>query len=305
MKGYFKDTSPYFQLIFGAFITVIVFFILFVIGIFVAIPLFGIGMNELSSSLQMRPENIHIIKFFQSIQSIGVFVIPPFFIALLFSQNIKEYLSFDRVPAFSSFILAAFSVILALPFINFLVEINLMMHLPTWLSEIEQWMLNSESQAQKLLVLFMDVDTLPALLVNLFIMAVIPAIGEELLFRSFLQKTLTRWTRNTHWGVWIAAFIFSAFHLQFYGFLARLFLGVLFGYLLVWSSSIWLPILAHFVNNAMAVIAFYYTNGNAQSDTETIGTSDNLLIFTFIGLVLLAFSMYLLRKNEQKKELSS
>ena len=94
-------------------------------------------------------------------------------------------------------------------------------------------------------------------------MAILPAIGEELLFRGVFQRLLTEWTRNIHWGIILAALLFSFFHFEFYGFLPRFLLGVFFGYLFVWTSSIWVPILAHFTNNFIIVVySFYQATGN-------------------------------------------
>jgi membrane protease YdiL (CAAX protease family) len=102
--------------------------------------------------------------------------------------------------------------------------------------------------------------------------AVLPAVGEELLFRGVIQKLFSKITRSHHWGIWISAILFSALHLQFYGFIPRLLLGAMFGYLLVWSGSLWLPILAHFINNAAAVTAlFMIDHGYLNPSIEEFG----------------------------------
>lgn len=92
----------------------------------------------------------------------------------------------------------------------------------------------------------------------MLLIALVPAIGEELLFRGVFQRLFTEWFRNIHWGIWISAILFSAIHFQFFGFLPRLFLGVIFGYLLELTSSMWVPIVAHFVNNLTGVIIAFF-----------------------------------------------
>jgi hypothetical protein len=147
----------------------------------------------------------------------------------------------------------------SIPIINHLVEINQNLSFPESLKSIEQWMSQKEENANQIMVEFLKADNISALLLNLFMIAVLPAVGEELLFRGVLQRLIGKWLKNKHVGIFLAAVLFSAMHLQFYGFLPRLALGILFGYLFLWSGTLWLPIMAHFINNATAVIAFYVT----------------------------------------------
>jgi hypothetical protein len=178
------------------------------------------------------------------------------------------------------------------PFINFTGAINSEMHLPRWFSGIENWMREAEDTAAELTEAFLDVESVGGLLFNLLMIAVLPALGEELLFRGVIQKILTDWTRSAHWGIWISAAMFSALHLQFFGFIPRLLLGALFGYLLVWSGSLWLPILAHFINNAGAVIALYLVDKGAISKTvEEFGSGTEYWMYAIpsfaIGILIL------------------
>ncbi|MNY28869.1 CAAX amino terminal protease self- immunity [compost metagenome] len=131
------------------------------------------------------------------------------------------------------------------------------MDFPDFLNRVEEWMRMKEDQMAGLTKAFLKMDTVRQLIFNLFMIAVLPAMGEELLFRGVLQKLLIDSSRNHHAGIWIAAIIFSALHFQFYGFLPRMFLGVLFGYLFYWSGNIWLPIIAHFINNSTVVVVSY------------------------------------------------
>src|SRR5690606_9164914 len=89
------------------------------------------------------------------------------------------------------------------------------------------------------------------------VVVVLPAIGEEIVFRGMIQNDFYRATRNAHLSIWITAILFSAIHLQFYGFFPRMFLGALFGYLYFWSGNLWMPVLAHFVNNGFTLISLY------------------------------------------------
>ena len=104
------------------------------------------------------------------------------------------------------------------------------------------------------------------MLAMLLIVGVLTGIGEEFVFRGIVQRLLLEKLRNSHAAVWIAAFLFSAIHFQFYGFVPRMLLGAFFGYLLVWSGNIWLPVAAHALNNSFAVLDAYFSENMAASE---------------------------------------
>jgi membrane protease YdiL (CAAX protease family) len=144
------------------------------------------------------------------------------------------------------------------------------MKLPAFLASVENWMKYKEMEAEILTKSLLVMKSYENLFINLLIIAVIPAIGEELIFRGCIQRIISRGTNNYHIGIWGAALLFSAIHLQFYGFLPRLLLGALFGYIYVYTRSIIAPILAHFYNNGVAVISAFILQRNGKSlDTLT------------------------------------
>jgi len=250
----------------------------------------------------MGDENISFLKFMQIIQSIGLFIIPSLLLAILFGDNISSYLKLDRKPYQTSIVLSIIIVCIASPFINFVGEINSNMTLPPALSSIEQWMRESEDTAEQLTKLFLKTDTIWGLLFNILMIGVIPAVGEELLFRGVIQRIFSEWTKNVHWGVWISAILFSALHFQFYGFIPRAILGAIFGYLLVWSGNLWLPVLAHFINNTVAVIAYYlYGEGVLSVDPDKIGTNSDYHITTIFSIFLLIWMFWLFYNFEKRK----
>jgi membrane protease YdiL (CAAX protease family) len=147
-----------------------------------------------------------------------------------------------------------------------------------------------EDNAQALTKAFMQVNGLGGIILNVFMIAILPALGEELIFRGILQKLFTELTRKKVWGVIISASLFSAMHLQFQGFLPRFALGVLFSYLLIWSGSLWLPIIAHFINNLIAIIGYALIyKGSLPAETENVGGFSAMwpLGIMSIGIVLL------------------
>jgi membrane protease YdiL (CAAX protease family) len=130
------------------------------------------------------------------------------------------------------------------------------------------------------------------MLLAVVVIAVLPAIGEELVFRGIIQRELFRGTNNIHVAIWISAAIFSAIHIQFYGFVPRMLLGALFGYLYYWSGNLWMPIIAHFINNGFTVVAMYlYQQGSVKMDIENAEAApwSSVLFSAVITTALLYF----------------
>ncbi len=299
----FRGMKPVQQLLFSAFIIITCFLVVMLLSVLIALPVFNMEsllsiptMNDLAD-----PGNVRILKYFQVAQSIGLFIIPPLIIAWLLSGHISGFLSLDRTPDVSSIFLVILLTLIISPSINFLGEINSKMSFPVWLSGLEDWMKNAEDNAKKLTEAFLKADTTGILLFNLFMIAFLPAIGEELLFRGVIQKIFASWTKSGHWGIWISAFLFSSLHLQFYGFLPRLILGVLFGYLLLWSGSLWLPVVAHFINNSAAVIAWFLIDRKLLTpEIEDFGATPDSFYMALISFALGILILWLIRRQERR-----
>jgi uncharacterized protein len=301
--GLLANTGPFAKLMFSAFIILACFLLTLVGGLFLAAPIFGMGFTDLVESLThiTHPDYENLLKYFQVVQSIGLFVIPPFILAWFFGRNSLKYLQIDRGIGLKTIVLTAFIMISAVPLINLLAHLNAQMSLPDFLAPVEQWMKEAEEAAQRLTETFLAADTLNDLMLNILIIAVIPAVGEELLFRGIIQRLFCEWTRNHHAGIWISAIIFSALHLQFYGFLPRTILGALFGYMLVWSGKMWIPITAHFVNNAMAVIIYYFVQRNQIGrEMETIGADPAHLLFVVLSVSLFLVFMIIFYQGQKR-----
>jgi len=172
------------------------------------------------------------------------------------------------------------------PFIEWTNTLNKQMVLPEFLHWLQDWMQSKEEQAGKLTKMLLIMNSPVTLIVNLLIIAILPAIYEEFIFRGCFQKVFTSGTGNYHWGIWLAAIFFSAIHAQFYGFIPRMLLGALFGYLLVWGRSIWLPVLTHFVNNAGAVITAYVYQLRGQS-LDKLDETEPVQWYFYVGSIII------------------
>lgn len=306
LKGRFSQLSNFNQILLSLSLIVGSSFILLFVGSLLCYLFFGINIMTDTNALDINGANPNIpaLKFYQAVYSTGMFIIPPFIIAYLLSFNVGDYLKINQITKFSSFFQAFLLILVSLPLINMMGELNSQIHFPDSLKGIEQWMRNSEEHAAVVTQKFLKMDHLGDLLTNLFLIAVIPALGEELLFRGVLQKQLSKWTGSIHWGIFISAALFSALHMQFFGFFPRLFLGMLFGYLLVWTGSLWVPILAHLINNSLAVTASYFIGkGQLPQEADSIGSSDLMWETSLISLILfstLVYQLFRARKRQVK-----
>jgi membrane protease YdiL (CAAX protease family) len=143
-------------------------------------------------------------------------------------------------------------------FNSLIIEWNMNVEFPEFMKGFAEWARNMEDRLMQLTELLSSYNSFSEMLLALFIIGVLAAVGEELVFRGLLQNKLETATRNHHLAIWITAIIFGVFHMQFFGVVPRIVLGALFGYIYVYSRNIWYPILAHFINNGLAVIVMYF-----------------------------------------------
>lgn len=300
--------TPFVRLLFLIFIILFSMLITFFAGMLIAIPIFGTGVLDMLTQAAglKNPEDITLMKYFQIVSQIGIFIIPSVIFALLITHRPTSYLWLEKFPGLLTVICAAILIFTVLPGINWLIGINENLSLPEWMQGIENWMRNSEENAAQLTEAFLQTTTINGLLLNLFMVAVLASVGEELLFRGILLRVFNDMLKNVHVAVWLSAILFSIFHLQFFGFLPRLALGVIFGYLLVWSGSLWLPIIAHFVNNGAAVMVYYsYNLGSTNIPAEDFGNVDNIMLFILSLLISATLMIIIYAINRKKQQLSN
>lgn len=298
----FQGMKPGAQIIFAAFVILLSFLVVFALSVAALVPIVGLSemMSSLSGGDPSNPQTIALLKYFQVVQSIGLFVVPSLLLAYLFEGKVLAYLALNKNVGIQSIVIGLLAVLAAGPLVGFLGEWNESMKLPEFLAGFESWMRSMEDSAAELIERFIRVETVWGLLFNLFMIAVVPAVGEELLFRGVVQKIFTNMTRNYHLGIWISAFLFSALHMQFFGFLPRMVLGALFGYLLVYSGSMWLPIFAHFLNNALGVLALHAENKGSETMESVSQYADSMSASAVMAILSLAVSLvlfYFLRKK--------
>ena len=220
------------------------------------------GLNE-----ESLPQERNFVRLGILVNHLTTFVLPAIGAAIFFARkHWVQFLGFRIRPfsrTFANGALGSLLLIFSFPLVQFFFYYNKQIPLPEWMKSVED---TTNSFISNLMI----TDSPTELWLNILVIALLPALGEEMIFRGILQKSLQN-RISKHLAIWIAALIFSAFHMQFEGFLPRLFLGAVLGYLFYWSGTLWVPILAHFLNNALQIVAVYlYQDQFSQLDINQI-----------------------------------
>ena len=223
-----------------------------------------------------------MLKLAQGISSILMFVVPPIvYYYITRRDHPMQQLGFREVasPAGLLLITSVLLMFISLPVTNQLTTWNEALKLGGPFEKLETLMKNLEDKAAAVTERMLNVDTIGGLLLNLIVIALIPAIGEELTFRGVLQQALTRKMKNPHVAIILSAAIFSFIHFQFYGFLPRMFLGILLGYMFYITGSLWTSMLMHFLNNGTAVVLYFLNNrGIIDIDVDHFGAMNGWMV---------------------------
>ncbi len=269
----------------------------------------GVGLEELQNILRnpaAYPEQQSMILIINGIASISGFIIAPliFYYTLIKGNLVKDFI--DLPSNIITTLLVTFLLVFSFVIVNTVfIEWNANIKLPESLAGIEGWAERMEDSAKVLTEYLTEFNSTGYFMLTIFFIAVVPGIGEELLFRGLLQNIFRRIFKNDHAAIWVAAILFSAIHFQFYGFIPRMLLGALFGYLYVWTGNLIIPIAAHFLNNSVSLIALYiYQKGLTDIDvesTEALPTMYIILFSALFVLTLMYFKNYLanIKKHER------
>ena len=256
------------------------------------------------TSLSGLLNNTTILKWYNAVNSVFTFAFPALITNRLcnikFTENKEKRPHNATILLFGSFI----GIVALFPFINYLSDLNMSLSLPSWASGLETLMRNLENEMQELSQKFLLAENFSDLFFNLIIMALIPAITEEILFRGSLQQLIYRHTKKSLYSIWFTAFIFSIVHLQFYTFLPRFILGGYLGFLFYRTGSLFIPIFAHFTNNMLCVCLEYGVQHHyIDSDlTEHIGTGDTMWM-SIVGFIIFGIILYQLFFSSKQSNL--
>ncbi|HZY35530.1 MAG TPA: type II CAAX endopeptidase family protein [Mucilaginibacter sp.] len=264
------------------------------VGVWIIGNLVGVGIAAVAFSFKEvmnianmnlnSPHTSAILWILQTASTTAPILIVPVFFAKLIVNNVPEYLKPSFRFSWKLLPIVLIVMFLAFPAIEFLSNLNQKMALPNWLKAID-----NEDSAEKMMNVMLSMKTVWAMIANVLLIALVPAIVEEFMFRGVLQTIFVRWTKNVHAAVWITAVLFSAFHMEFFGFLPRLLLGAVLGYFVAWSGSIWPAVWGHFVNNGTDVVLTYLYQHNVSKTNP-----DDQHMFSYTGYLVSALLLLLL-----------
>ncbi len=268
------------------------------IGFFIALPLYSGSVMEMAESLKdpmHDPQMKNTLYLMQGFGTLFGLILVPIYVLAKFHRSATALF---KGPVYIQPVVLVVGIVMIFMLVNSVfIEWNQNITLP---EGIEKWARGTEEQLAELTKYLTKFDSNGQVALALVVIAILPAIGEELVFRGIIQREFFRGTNNIHVAIWVSAAIFSAIHIQFYGFVPRMLLGALFGYLYYWSGNLWMPILAHFINNGFTVIAMYlYQRGSVTMDIEKAEAAPWSAVLT--SAVITVALLYLFKKFYEKR----
>lgn len=272
---------------------------LFVTALCSAILMLMSGMS-LAEMMEMGQSGVvafspGLTRALLAVQHLMTFILPGLAFGYLFYKpNLLMGLSLHRQPGWMLTLLGILFLIAAYPLVNLTYMVNEAIPLPSWATAFED-------QAEDTLMAILKMDNPLVFVANLILIAILPGIGEELIFRGIIQKETAKILKSPIAGIWISAFIFSAIHLQFEGFLPRMALGAVLGYIYYWTGNLWIPMITHAFNNGIQVVLIYVTGMDVTAfDEESSGQLQWWMIPLSIAAMYIIYHSML--KNRQSIE---
>lgn len=291
--------SPFFQLFVSLLIIGGVGMVLTLISIVAGVFIFNSDLTVLDkAAASLRPNDESFMRYLLIMQDVTLFIIPSIIIMILLRPENSGRMPEAKVPGITEIILVLILAFCIFPISSFTGQINSAIRLPDGLKGLETWIAEKEEKADNLIELMITSRTFWSMMLNLATIALMPAIAEEMIFRGVFQKILGRLFRSDHIAIWVTAFIFSAIHFQFYGFIPRLILGLVFGYLFLWSRTLWLPVIAHFVNNAFPVILAFVGGVDKINSTPEVPLLKQVVFLPIPITISLIIMFYFRNKSK-------
>lgn len=275
-----------------------------VLGIGITKIFLGIDLQssffEILNHPSEHPQGVLALKLNQGLISIAIFIVPAFLFSKSINQNPIHFLHLKHKTKFYNYLFIIILIISAIPVSSWLLELNQNLHLPDSLKEFEVFLRGDEAFYKMQSELFVKADGVGQLLFNIVIVAIIPAIAEEIFFRGCLQNFVRMCFYNLHVSVIFTAIIFSAIHGDYFGFLPRFMFGVVLGYAFAYSGNIWVSVLGHFLNNTISILAFNFSIMHPEIEyfKDDYNFPIYLTAIAAFGVVIILFAMNKLRFNQ-------
>ena len=259
------------------------------------------ALTDDMSKLAGNTKFIFSLKILQLCSSIGTFLLPAVALAYWCRQSPGKFLRIGFQPNILPVLAAMIAIVAIMPLTSYVYDWNMQIPLPDSLPALKKWLADSQKENDQLTSLFLMMPNVGSLFFNLVVIALIPAVAEEFLFRGALQKIFQQMFRSGHAAVWVTAIIFSAIHGQFLGFFPRILLGALLGYLFFFSGNLWYSVFAHMMNNGLQVLLIYLFQSKLISyniDNNELPPLWIMLTCTLVSVGLIYF--FILKTKKEK-----
>jgi len=235
----------------------------------------------------MDPSFANAVRVMQTLLSVCMFLLPPLITARIIQRNSLQYLLWGGRINFKTMLSTIIMMVTTLVIAS---QLSVIMEWIPLSDQLRLYFREMEDKYMQQIDVMSQMKGISDLLISLIVMAVIPAIVEEAFFRGGFQNMMYRSTGNIWVSIIVTSFLFSAIHFSYYGFLSRVALSLVLGLLYAYSKNLWVPILAHFVNNAIAVGQVYYLRSTGQSVVENI--DEKYPWYLVVGMVVFFYFSY-------------
>jgi membrane protease YdiL (CAAX protease family) len=258
---------------------------------------FGLAMTAAITFLMQNALPWYTSITVLAVNHLCIYLIPGLVYWYWFEQ--ARWKDFNRQPLkkVSGLWVGVLTGIVLLPFNELLIDWNKTLEFPEIFSGIEHWLIRKEQANSLLTERLFNIQSVDQLLILIIVSALIASIGEEVFFRGIIQNKIIQSSKSIHIGIWLTAALFSAIHLQFFGFFPRLVLGALFGYLYVLSGNLWVAILSHFINNTLFILTIFFEHQVARYYVEMKPGISSWLYGSSSLILSILLLVYFHRKN--------
>jgi membrane protease YdiL (CAAX protease family) len=271
----------------------------FIIGGFVSIGIAGIYLDVPLKNIPdaiKNPEYVGLSRFLQFLSTFLMFALPALLFAKVVSRRPLKYIGFNRAITGKQVFIIAGIVFMSVLVSNMLEALNTMIPLT---ESMEKYFKDLEEEYTKQTLVIANMKTAQDYVISLLMIALLPALFEEMLFRGALQPVMIKLTTNAFAGILITSILFSAMHMSFYGFLPRLALGLIIGYIFYLSKNLWLSITAHCLYNAYGVTQMYALSRENKLTADAVAENNFSLAFSVFAFITLFVVFYFFKKESE------
>lgn len=250
----------------------------------------GVDLTVWAEDIGNHPVQARILVVLQQVM---IFILLPFLYSRIVYQKPSPFLSFTW-PGYKDIAIFFGFLFLMYPLLSILTLWVNLVEWPVWMNDLDDSYVES-------LQSILGKETIWEMLMTIVIVAVIPAIGEELFFRGIIQKELSQVIKNHHLAIWTTAVIFAAVHFQVTGFPAKCMIGLALGYAYYFTKSLWVPVFLHAINNAAAAIAMFTTEEVLTREKEQVifQWSQLSVALIFLLLILWYYQFFILKHYQE------